>query len=151
MSRENICCTILGSFKFKSNIDRIIEEFEDFGVHVLAPEKGQVFSPPTHRHLQIATSFRPLPSERSFPVKVVEDDFLRSIARSDLAYLVCIDGYVGNVVSLEVGFAIAKRIPLYASEKINLKLDPDINWQKQVAQIPVMTVQNAIEDLRSRS
>ena len=148
MSRENINCTILGSFKFKKDIDLVREEFEDHGVKVLAPEKGQVYSPPLVRHIQIANSFRPLPSERHHPIKMVEDTFLRAITMSDFTYLVDIDGYIGNVVSMEMGFVIARDIPLYASNAVDTRLDPDPDWQFQVRKIPVMAPIGALQDFK---
>jgi hypothetical protein len=149
MYQENIKCTILGSFKFKREIDLCREEFEDNGVLVLAPEKGQVYSPPNRRHIQIAASFRPLPTERYTPIKAIEDAFLMAISQSNLAYLVDINGYVGSTVSLEIGFILARNIFLYASETINSLLDPDPYWQDRVQKIPVMSVVNTIQYYKS--
>lgn len=150
IEQKKIFCTILGSFKFKKEIDLIREEFEDYKVIVLAPEKGSIYIPPSRRHILISSSFFPLPSEKNLPIKQVENSFLRSIGISNFAYLVNISGYVGPVVSMEMGFTIAREIPLYAKEKIDYRLDPDPKWQERIEKIPVMTPVEALKDFKEK-
>jgi hypothetical protein len=151
IEQKNISCTILGSFKFKKEIDLTREEFEDNGVRVLAPERGSVYIPPSKTYLLTKSSFYPLPSEKNKPIKQVENSFLRAIGISNFAYLVDIDGYVGPVVSMEIGFTLAREIPLYAKEKINACLDPNPEWQKEIEKIPVMSPIEAIKNFQERS
>ncbi|HBP51189.1 MAG: MazG nucleotide pyrophosphohydrolase [Candidatus Shapirobacteria bacterium GW2011_GWE1_38_10] len=151
IEQAKILCTILGSFKFKKEIDLVREELEDNKVTVLAPEKGSIYIPPSRRHILIPSSFRPLPSEKNKPIKQVENNFLRNIGISNFTYLVDIDGYVGPVVSMEMGFTIAREIPLYAKEKININLDPNPEWKERVEKIPVMTPAEALKDFQEKN
>jgi len=142
-------CTILGSFRFKTEIDRTREELEDNGVEVLAPEKGQVFSPPAQRQIRVTSTFKPLPSERKTPIRSVEDMFLESIKDSDFVYVVDIDGYVGTVVSMEMGVAIASGKPVYIKEAIDLRLDSDPDWRSRMSGIKVLSATDAVTNFIS--
>lgn len=149
--KELINCTILGSFRFKEIIDATRIELEQLGVRVLAPEIGMVFTPPIRRHIRFPATFNPLNGERGMPIKTVEDQFLGYIARSDFVYLVNFGGYVGDVVSLETGFAIASNVPIYSREKVDLGLDMDPAWQNLMKGIVVMSVSDAINDFKARN
>lgn len=151
IEQKNISCTVLGSFKFKKEIDLTIEEFKDNGVRVLAPEKGSIYIPPSKRYILTKSSFYPLPSEIDMPIKEIENSFLRAIAISNFAYLVDINGYVGPVVSMEMGFTLARKIPLYAQEKIDNTLDTDLQWQNEIEKIPVLTPVEALIDFQERN
>lgn len=45
MKEGELSTCISGSFKFKPEIDRLIEEFQDLHVKVLSPEKGWLAVP----------------------------------------------------------------------------------------------------------
>ncbi|MFA6602572.1 MAG: hypothetical protein WCT01_02090 [Candidatus Shapirobacteria bacterium] len=150
MLRPEINCVILGSFRFKREIDLAREEFEDLGVLVLAPEPGSVYSPPSRRQIFVAKGFRPLPSEVNQPIAKVEGDFLRAIDRAHFTYLVNLDGYVGTTVSFEIGFVLARGIPLYAMCPIDTRPDPDLWWQNIVARIPVLSPSDALNDFKQK-
>ena len=149
MSQNELSCTILGSFRFKAEIDRVCEEFTDLGVRVLAPPIGPVFSTPSHRHVLTPKDFRPLPSERNHSPADVEESFLRYLSRSDFGYVVDINGYVGPVVNFEMGFALANRIPLFLQYPINIALDSDPAWQGVISRLPVASPSLVVSRLHS--
>jgi hypothetical protein len=143
-SERKLTTTISGSFKFKPEIDTIIEEFTGLNVLVLAPEKGWLLLP-TRIHLKFSDEvFKPLPSERDKPIKVVEDEFLSAIKKSDFLYVVCPDGYVGNSSMMEIGFAIALGIPVFASHPINV-LEPDPMLQHFINQISILSSSETVQ------
>jgi len=57
-------CIVSGSFrKFKQEIDTAIDELTDYGVTVLAPNKGWLYIPPQRLYSSDYKEFRPLPAE----------------------------------------------------------------------------------------
>lgn len=146
---RSLRCVVSGSFKFKPEIDRTIEEFTDYRAIVLAPEKGWVLVP-LQKILSLKdTTFRPLPSEKHMTPKQVESQFLHALGLADFVYIENPGGYVGEVVSLEIGFAIALGIPIYSREPININLDPDPFWKERVSQIKSLPPAEVLLDLKS--
>ncbi|MFH1601538.1 MAG: hypothetical protein ABIB61_01120 [Candidatus Shapirobacteria bacterium] len=142
-------CSISGSFdKFKDLIDLTREEFEGLGVVVLAPGKGWLALPRRGVLPPAKIGFRPLPSEIGMSIKEIEDEFLRSVSASDFLYVVNPDGYIGTTVSLEVGYAVGKGVPVYALCPVDSGLDPDPFWQERLKEIRVMSPSQAAEDVK---
>lgn len=108
---------ISGSFrKFKPEIDSAIEEFEELGVRVLAPDKGWL----ARQSLAVVRLEpqppRPLPSERGLSPKQIEDRFLAALKRANFHYLMNVDGYLGDMSAFELGHSLAWQKPMYAKE-----------------------------------
>lgn len=142
---KKLKCVVSGSFsKFKPEIDRAIDELTDLKVTVLAPNKGWLLIPPTRNYSKDKNSFRPLPSERGMDIKQIEDAFLSAIKDSDFVYVINPDGYIGNVVSFELGFAMSLDIPIYSQFPISNLLDPNPDWAKRISDIPTVSIQEAI-------
>lgn len=145
-TKEQLRAVVSGSFKFKPEIDLAIEELRDLGVDVLAPETGMVFVPSNRIFIRFPDeTFRPLPSERHMTPGEIEGNFLRCIKQANLLYVVCPEGYVGFMVSLEIGFAIANGVDVISSEPINTNLDLDPMWKERISRIPVMSISEALE------
>ena len=142
MSPErDIKAVVSGSFsKFKPEIDRKIEELEDHGVTVLAPDKGWVYIPKPYL-LKLDDKFRPLPSETEMSPKQIEDEYLHVLSKSDFVYLVNPHGYVGNTASMEIGVAIALGIPVYSQEEVDADLDPSPLWQELAQTIETLSIE----------
>jgi nucleoside 2-deoxyribosyltransferase len=49
----------------------------------------------------------------------IEQHHLHSIAQSDMLWLHAPKGYVGMSSAMEIGYAIAKKVPIYSNEEIN--------------------------------
>ena len=109
---------IAGSFKFKPEIDDLIDEFADLGVRVLETTNGWLFAPNSSH--QIGDVFRPLPSEREMTLRQVEDRFLTAVVQTDFLYVHNPEGYMGGSASLELGFAHGRDIPIFASHPLTL-------------------------------
>ena len=147
---ENIKATVSGSFdKFKPEIDLAITELQDLGVTVLAPDKGWLYIPPTGA-AKSKEDFRPLPSERYMNPKQVEDSFLNSIRQSDFLYVLNLEGYIGNTVSLEIGFAVALEIPVFMNREPSILLDLDERWEEIKSKIVICTIQEAVDIIRTK-
>ena len=115
MSESRLQTAISGSFKFKPEIDELIDQCADMGVDVLEPTKGWLWTP----GMDVApSSFRPLPAERGIGIAQVENRFLRAITKADFLYVYTQGQYVGASTCLEVGFALGIEKPIYTSEPI---------------------------------
>lgn len=148
MGKENELSTcISGSFKFKPEIDRLIEEFQDLHVKVLSPEKGWLFLP---IYQIVKPKFRPLPHERRMSIKQIEDSFLRNLAHSNFLYVASFSGYTGESTNLEIGFAYGRNVPIYAVEKINNPKN-DL-WAEEFLRnnVKVMTPEETVKDVREQ-
>lgn len=142
---KRLNCVISGSFfKFKPEIDLMIDHFTDLGVTVLAPDKGWLYIPPARLHRLEDRQFRPLPKERGMSIREIEDSFLEALSRSDFVYVVNPEGYVGDTVCFEMGFAMASGIPIYSQEQIPETLDPDPLWKLRIEAIEVLTPEEAV-------
>jgi nucleoside 2-deoxyribosyltransferase len=108
-NRNKICATISGSFnKHFQEIKNKIIEFKQNEIEVLSPKLGDV--------LFKDNGFTILERNKGAPIDI-EYEHLLSIARSDFLYVVNPEGYIGNSVSFEIGYALSKGIPIYALEK----------------------------------
>jgi hypothetical protein len=151
MRMENeMKCVIAGSFsKFKPEIDLAIEECQDLGVVVLEPQKGWLYKDPRKIFTLEDRIFRPLPNEKEMTASQIEDTFLNAIVDSDFLYVVCPEGYVGSTVSMELGFSLAHEKPIYSNARISDKLDLDPMWKERIKQIKVMSIEDAIKNVRN--
>ena len=110
MSDTTPFVTVAGSFsKQWPAIRACCEEFTIAGACVLSPRKGE----PVRKE----DGFIYLDRDKGSPWEV-ETEHLKAIRRSDLMYIVSPDGYVGPSVALEIGFAHALSIPVWASHEI---------------------------------
>jgi nucleoside 2-deoxyribosyltransferase len=84
-------------------------------VHELAALSVRVLSPADPRIVAAQGEFLFVASDRVRSVRLVQDRHLESIRAADFLWLVCPDGYVGQSASMELGYAAAKGIPLFAT------------------------------------
>lgn len=143
-SERQLSCVISGSFdKAKPEIDQAIDTFTELGVKVLAPEKGWLYLPRSRRPL----GFRPLPSEAEKTIKQIEDEFLQNLGNSDFLYLIDPNGYLGSSAALEVGYAVASKIPIYAQQELSLFLNDGIT-EDLLAMIKTLSPEEVIMELK---
>jgi hypothetical protein len=115
--------TVSGSFhRFMVEIEQIVQEFTAHGIQVLSPACPKVVD-----HLG---EFLFVASDRVRSVRLVQDRHLASIAESDFLWLVAPDGYVGQSAAMEIGFAVARGIPVLATT-----LPSDITLQRYVIKV----------------
>lgn len=151
MQEKELRACVSGSFKkFKPEIDLAIEELGDLGVTVLAPGKGWLYIPPQRILNPTDYEFRPLPSEKGMSIKGIEDDFLSSVRKSDFLYVVNPEGYIGEVVNMEIGFALALDIPVFLQEKASQFLDLDERWDEIKHRLKACTIKEAIAEVEEQ-
>jgi hypothetical protein len=139
----------MGSFKFKASIDEAIKELKGLNVTVLGPDLGGLCKYDADlvgKYLGIdkEIDFFPLASERNMTPGQVETDFLKKIRKSNFVYLVNPKGYVGNCVSMEIGFCMGKNIPIYSLCPVDMTLDLDIFWKERVKYILTKSVSETV-------
>lgn len=106
----NIKVTISGSFrKHLDLIIKVIAEFEKFGIDILSPKYKLPKNP--------GDEFILFEGEKTNDPKQLEEIHLNAIRNSDFLYVVDPGGYIGNSATMEIGYAIALNIPIYAMEE----------------------------------
>src|SRR6476661_7289410 len=99
--------TVSGSFhRHLDEIANAVHAFRAQGVKVLSPSNPEV--------VDRIGEFLFVASDRHRSVRLVQDRHLASLCHSNFLWLICPDGYVGQSASLEVGFAIARGLPIYS-------------------------------------
>jgi hypothetical protein len=84
-------------------------------VHDLAALGVRVLSPADPRIVAQQGEFLFVASDRVRSVRLVQDRHLESIRAANFLWLVCPDGYVGQSASMELGYAAAAGIPIFAT------------------------------------
>ena len=126
-----IATTISGSFhRHLNEIVSAVEGFRAQGVRVLSPSDPEV--------VDNIGPFLFVASDRHRSVRLVQDRHLASLCHSNFLWLVCPDGYVGQSASLEVGFAIARGLPIYSEH-----LPDDLTLRQYVDRVD--SLRDAIE------
>lgn len=101
-----IFATVSGSFNGSwSEIQETIRAMIAVGITVLSPRRVEVIG--NHGDFVI------LEGDKGSP-KQIERRHLQAIGKSDFLYIVDPDGYIGASVTLEIGYALSKGIPIYA-------------------------------------
>jgi hypothetical protein len=85
-------------------------------VHELAERDVRVLSPADPRIVAQQGEFLFVASDRVRSVRLVQDRHLESIRAANFLWLVCPDGYVGQSASMEVGYAAAVGVPIFAMQ-----------------------------------
>jgi hypothetical protein len=86
-------------------------------VHELAALSVRVLSPADPRVVAQQGEFLFVASDRITSVRLVQDRHLESIRAANFLWLVCPDGYVGQSASMEIGFAAAVGVPIFAARQ----------------------------------
>jgi hypothetical protein len=104
--------TVSGSFtKHLAEIQRAVSEFEAAGAQVLSPARPTV--------VDSVEGFVFVASDLNRSPRLVQDRHLAAIGQSNFLWLVCPDGYVGQSASLEIGYAVARGIPVWTQHLPN--------------------------------
>jgi len=83
-------------------------------VHELAALSVRVLSPADPRIVAQQGEFLFVASDPVRSVRLVQDRHLESIKAASFLWLVCPDGYVGQSASMEIGYAAAVGVPVFA-------------------------------------
>jgi hypothetical protein len=107
-SRAMLAATVSGSFhRHMEAITSAVRELATLSVRVLSPADPRVVA--------AQGEFLFVASDRVRSVRLVQDRHLESIRAANFLWLVCPDGYVGQSASMEVGFAAAAGVPIFAT------------------------------------
>jgi hypothetical protein len=116
--------TISGSFRrHMCEIGKALYELKNLGFKVLSPKDPHIVSEDS--------GFLYVASDPIHSVKFVQNLHFSCIQHSLFLWLVCPDGYVGPSASMEVGYALAHRIPV-----CTVTCPSDITLQQYVHVLP---------------
>lgn len=105
--RPPLRATVSGSFKrHLRDVQVSVERLQANGVLVLSPAEPTV--------VDQFGDFVFVSSDRRRSIKGIQNRHLAAIQRSDFLWLCCADGYVGQSAAMEIGFAVANGVPVYA-------------------------------------
>jgi hypothetical protein len=102
-------------------------------VHELAALSVRVLSPAEPRVVAQQGEFLFVASDPVRSVRLVQDRHLESIRAADFLWLVCPDGYVGQSASMEIGYAAAVGVPIFATQ-----LPTDLTLRQYVKIVPTL-------------
>ncbi len=103
-----LTATVSGSFhRHMEAITRAVHELASFGVRVLSPADPRIVAK--------QGEFLFVASDILRSVRLVQDRHLESIRAANFLWLICPDGYVGQSASMEIGYASAVGVPIFAS------------------------------------
>lgn len=104
-------CEVVLSGSYRKGFEtlkRAYEEFRDLGCKILSPSNVSIVS----EH----DGFVYMQGEETETPENIEDKHLAAIQKANFVWLHAPDGYVGPTAALEVGFASAAGVPIYAQE-----------------------------------
>jgi hypothetical protein len=100
-------------------------------VHELATLNVRILSPADPRIVAAQGEFLFVASDPIRSVRLVQDRHLESIKAANFLWLVCPDGYVGQSASMEIGYAAAVGVPIFA-----MHLPGDLTLRQYVRFVP---------------
>ncbi len=127
--------TVSGSFhRHLAAIYMAVGEFREAGIAVLSPSDPRVID-----HIG---EFLFVASDRVRSIRLVQDRHLQCIGASTFLWLVAPDGYVGPSASMEIGYAIAAKTPVFSSNTPS-----DCTLRQYVKTIP--SIQDTVAQVRT--
>jgi hypothetical protein len=102
-------------------------------VHELASLRVRVLSPADPRVVAAQGEFLFVASDPVRSVRLVQDRHLESIRAADFVWLVCPDGYVGQSAAMEIGYAAAAGVPIFATRPPS-----DLTMREYVIIVPTL-------------
>ena len=121
-----LTATVSGSFhRHMEAITTAVRELATLSVRVLSPSDPRVVA--------AQGEFLFVASDRVRSVRLVQDRHLESIRAANFLWLVCPDGYVGQSASMEVGFAAAAGVPIFATH-----VPCDLTLRQYVTIVPTL-------------
>jgi hypothetical protein len=104
---------VSGSFrKHMEQIGKVLENFENADVKVLAPATKEAINPDEEFIILVT-------DDPEKPPHKLEMDFMREIRKADFLYVTNVGGYVGQSAATEMAYARLKNLPIVVAEAIN--------------------------------
>src|ERR1700680_870288 len=108
VAKRHLKAAVSGSFhRHMAAIGAAVEELTSHSIRVLSPADPRVVAQ--------QGEFLFVASDRVRSVRLVQDRHFEAIRAADFLWMVCPGGYVGQSASMEVGFAAAIGIPVFAT------------------------------------
>jgi SAM-dependent methyltransferase len=127
--------TISGSLRrFLPEMEEAARELKEVGISVLSPRAFQV--------IDEKNGFVFLEGDEG-EASTIQNSHLQAITNSDFLLLVCPGGYLGSSASLEVGYALALGIPIFA---LSPPAEPVIFERVKVVDSAAMAVASLLND-----
>lgn len=122
-----ITATVSGSFhRHMGAISAAVEQLAALAIRVLSPADPRIVAQ--------QGDFLFVASDPIRSVRLVQDRHLESIRAADFLWLVCPDGYVGQSASMEIGYAAAVGVPIFATHAPR-----DLTLRQYVNIVPSLT------------
>lgn len=122
-----LTATVSGSFhRHMEAISTAVRELATLSVRVLSPADPRIVA--------AQGEFLFVASDPVRSVRLVQDRHLESIRAANFLWLVCPDGYVGQSASMEVGFAAAVGVPIFAT-----RAPSDLTLREYVTVVPTLS------------
>jgi hypothetical protein len=133
-----LTATVSGSFhRHMGAITAAVQELTALSIRVLSPADPRIVAQ--------QGEFLFVASDPVRSVRLVQDRHLESIRSADFLWLVCPDGYVGQSASMEVGFAAAVGVPIFATQTPS-----DLTLRQYVRIVPTLAAAVNINNARPR-
>ena len=121
-----LTATVSGSFhRHMEAITKAVNELASLSVRVLSPADPRIVA--------FQGEFLFVASDPVRSVRLVQDRHLESIRAADFLWLVCPDGYVGQSASMEIGYAAAVGVPMFAT-----RAPVDLTLRQYVRIVPTL-------------
>lgn len=109
-TRNIVRCVLSGSFhRDPAGIERAYLELATNGCQILSPHRMQF--------IEKGAEFVRDAAEKDLEVGVIEAHHLIGISQADFLWIHIFEGYVGLSAALEIGYATARNIPVFASSE----------------------------------
>ncbi len=109
---------ICSSFKFYNDVLNLAEKLKKVGVKCHIPLPSQKYRKPNNPQ-ELIDDFDQIPqADLLDEARLMTLNHFARIDDSDVIYVIAPNGYVGKSVCMEVGYAYAKKKPIYCSEKL---------------------------------
>jgi|GEM_PF-2239894 hypothetical protein len=126
LKSRNLAATVSGSFhRHMRAISAVVQELAALSIRVLSPADPRIVAQ--------QGEFLFVASDPVRSVRLVQDRHLESIRAANFLWLVCPDGYVGQSASMEVGFAAAVGVPIFAAHPPS-----DLTLRQYVTVVPTL-------------
>jgi hypothetical protein len=130
-----LAAAVSGSFhRHLGAVQAAVFTLMDAGVRVLSPADPRV--------VDSFGEFVFVSSDLRRTIKGVQNRHLEAIGHADFLWLVCPDGYVGQSAAMELGFAVARGVPVFTDAA-------PLDWTLRQYVIPVGTVGAAVVAVRA--
>lgn len=114
---KKVC--VCSSFKFYEQVLDLEKKLRDENIESLIPVPSQKYRKQDKPH-EFVDNFDQIPEENKLEeAKRMTLKHFERIDNSDVVYVISPSGYVGKSVCMEIGYAHAKRKPIYSSSKLD--------------------------------